>query len=82
VRLEEFHQGSSLENQAFRLHQRLRVGAPRSVLLQDADLAKYITGVQDRESDFAPGFRYVADLDFTVCDEVKLVGRIALAKYV
>ena len=80
--LQEFHQGSSVENQAFCLRQRLRVGAPRSVLLQDADLAKYVAGVQDREGDFAPLFCYMADLDLTVCDEMKLVGGIALAKYV
>src|SRR5260370_8142403 len=80
--LQEFPQGSSVENQALCLRQRLRVGAPRSVLFQDADLAKYVAGVQDREGDFAPRFGYVADLDLTVGDEVKLVGRIALAKYV
>jgi hypothetical protein len=82
VGLQEFHKGSSVENQAFCLHKRLGVGASCSVLFQDADLTKNVTCAQDGERDLAPRFGYVADLDLAACDQVKLVGRIALAKYV
>src|SRR5712691_4587779 len=43
VGLQEFDQGSSVQHKAFRLHQRLRVGTSRAVLLQHADLSKNVT---------------------------------------